>query len=105
MSLLNIVIAYLYCVCLLHIFIAYLCCISLKHIYIAYLCYRVAVFCCLGLGSIFGRLGVSLFDFWLFWGGLSGVLGGLLDVLRALGLLLGAHGLGQIPPGPLLGRS
>ena len=53
---------------------------------------RVAVFCCLGLGSIFGRLGVSLFDFWSFWGGLSGVLGDLLDVLGALGPLLGDLG-------------
>ena len=72
--------------------IAYLRCISLKHIYIAYLCCRVAVFCCLGLGSIFGRLGVSLFDFWLFWSGLRGVLGGLLGVLGALGPLLGDLG-------------
>ena len=85
----------------MHIFIAYVCCISLKHIYIAYLCCRVAVFCCLGLGSIFGRLGVSLFDFLLFWGGLRGVLGGLLEVLGALGPLLGD--LGSVLAG--LGRS
>ena len=80
MSLLNIVIAYLYCICLLHIFIAYLRCISLKHkhIYIAYLCYRVAVFCCLGLGSIFGRFGGVFVRFLVVLGGLRGVLGALL---------------------------
>ena len=99
MSLLNTVVAYLccitlYCRCLLHNFIA-------NHIYIAYLCCRVAVFCSLGLGSIFGRLGVSLFDFWSFWGGLRGVLGGLLGILRALGPLLGD--LGSVLAG--LGRS
>ena len=62
MSLLNIVIAYLYCICLLHFFIAYLCCVSLNHIYIAYRCRRGAVFFGLGLGSIFGRFG-SVFSF------------------------------------------
>ena len=72
-----------------------------NHIYIAYLCCRVAVFCSLGLGSIFGRLGVSLFDFWSFWSGLRGVLGGLLGVLGALGPLLGD--LGSVLAG--LGRS
>ena len=72
-----------------------------NHIYIAYLCCRVAVFCSLGLGSIFGRLGVSLFDFWSFWSGLRGVLGGLLGVLRALEPLLGD--LGSVLAG--LGRS
>ena len=79
---------------ILHNFIA-------NHIYIAYLCCRIAVFCSLGLGSIFGRLGVSLFDFWSFWSGLRGVLGGLLGVLRALGPLLGD--LGSVLAG--LGRS
>ena len=59
---------------------AYLYCISLLHIFKAY------------LGSIFGRLVVSLLDFWSFWSGLRGVLGGLLGVLRALGLLLGDFG-------------
>ena len=81
--------------------IAYLCCISLKHIYIAYLCCRVAVFCCLGLGSIFGRLGVSLFVLGLFWGGLRAVLRCFLRVLGALGPLLGD--LGSVLAG--LGRS
>ena len=73
-------------------FIAYVCCISLKHIYIAYLCCRVAVFCSVGLGSIFDRLSMSLFDFVLFWGGLRGVLVDLLDVLGTLGPLLGELG-------------
>ena len=67
----------------MHIFKAY---------HIAYLCCRVAVFCCLGLESIFGLLGVSLFDFLSFWDGLRGVLGGLWGVLGALGPLLGDLG-------------
>ena len=70
-------IEYLYGIASLHLFIAYLYCISLLHIFKAY------------LGSIFGRLVVSLFDFWSFWSGLRGVLGGLLGVLGALGPLLG----------------
>ena len=79
-----------------------------NHIYIAYLCCRVAVFCSLGLGSILGRLGVSVFDFWSFWSGLRGVLGGLLGVLRALGPLLGDLGsvlAGLGLPLPLLSAS
>ena len=79
----------------------YFCCICFNHIHIAYLCCRVAVFCCLGLESIFGRLGVSLFDLWSVWGGLRGVLGGLWGVLGALGPLLGD--LGSVLAG--LGRS
>ena len=68
---------------------AYLYCISLLHIFKAY------------LGSIFGRLVMSLLDFWSFWSGLRGVLGGLLGVLGALGPLLGD--LGSVLAG--LGRS
>ena len=81
MSLLNIVIAYLYCICLLHIFIAYPCCISVKHIYIAYLFCRVAVFCWLSLVSMFGRFGGVFVRFLVVLGGLRGVLEALLGVL------------------------
>ena len=52
----------------------------------------VVAYLSLGLGSIFGRLGMALFDFWSFWRGLRGVLGDLLGVLRALGPLLGDLG-------------
>ena len=69
--------------------IAYLCCISLKHIYIAYRCCRIAVFYCLGLGSIFGRFGGVLGRFLVVLGGLRGVLGCL---WRVLGGLLGVWG-------------
>ena len=69
-------IAYLYCLSLLHIFKVYLYCISLC---------RVAVFCCLGLGSIFGRFRGVFVRFLVAWGGLKGGLGALLDVLGALG--------------------
>ena len=42
------------------------------------LCCRVAVFCCLGLGSIFGRFGGVFVRFLVVLGGLRGVLGALL---------------------------
>ena len=88
-SLLHIFIAYLYCIASLHLFIAYLYCISLLHIFKAYLycislC-RVAVFCCLGVGSIFGRFGGVFVRFLVVLGGLRGVLEALLEVLGALG--------------------
>ena len=78
LSLLNIVVAYLYCIALLHISIAYLYCISLSHIFETYLysislC-RVVVFCCLGLGSILDRFGCVFVGFLVVLGGLRGVL-------------------------------
>ena len=60
------------CISLLHIFTAYLYCISLC---------RVAVFCCLGVGSIFGRFGGVFVRFLVVLGGLRGVLEALLEVL------------------------
>ena len=62
LSLLNIVVAYLYCIASLHLFIAYLYCISLLHIFKAYLyCISLLSCCCL---LLFG----SWVDFWSFGG-------------------------------------
>ena len=74
--------------------IAHLCCTSLKHIYIAYRCCRIAVFYCLGLGSIFGRFGGVLGRFLVVLGRLGGSFGGLGGSWAALGRLLG--GLGRL---------
>ena len=62
LSLLTIVVAYLYCIVSLHLFIAYLHCICLLHIFKAYLyCISLLSCCCL---LLFG----SWVDFWSFGG-------------------------------------
>ena len=63
-------------------FIAHVYCISLLHIFKSRSILHISVVLLLSfvvwvLGRFLVVLGVSLFDFWLFWGGLSGVLGGL----------------------------
>ena len=115
MSLLNIAVAYLYCIVSLHLFIAYLYCICLLHIFKAYLyCISLLSCCCLLLfgswvdfcsfGSVFVRClvvlewsegcfgrsfgEVSLFDVWSF--GLRSVLGAHLEILKALEAYLGS---------------
>ena len=99
-------IEYRYCISLLHMFIAHAYCIFPLHIFKSRSILHISVVLLLSFGVwVLGRFlvvrGVSLFDFWLFWGGLSGVLGGFLAVLGALGPLLGD--LGSVLAG--LGRS
>ena len=68
LSLLNIVVAYLYCIVSLHMFIAYVYCISLKHtilhisvvVSLSFVVWVLSRFLVVWecLGSIFGRVGV-----------------------------------------------
>ena len=103
LSLLNIVVAYLYCIASLHLFIAYIHCISLSHISEAYLyCISLLSCCCLLLfgswvdfwsfGSVFVRFLVVLGGLRVSWKLFLGVLGALGPLLGDLGSVLATLG-------------